>query len=54
LISSGFKAIHLAIDRRPFDPQPQECLCSSLKQTFVNRLGHAASPGRAPPQASTI
>jgi hypothetical protein len=49
LMSSGFKAIHLPNSRRMFDPFLRECLCSPFSQTASNRLGHASSPGRAPP-----
>jgi len=54
LMSSGFKAVHLPNNRRLFDPQLQECLSSSFTQTVPNRLGHASSPGRAPPLAIEI
>jgi hypothetical protein len=54
LMSSGFKAVHLPNNRRLFDPQLQECLFSSSTQTVANRLGHASSPGRAPPLVTAI
>ena len=54
LMSSGFKAVRLPNGRRLFDPQLQECLFSSSTQTVTNRLGHASSPGRAPPFATVI
>jgi hypothetical protein len=54
LTSSGFKAIHLPNSRRLLVPQLQECLFSSFIQTVSNRLGHALSPGRAPPLATAI
>jgi hypothetical protein len=54
LMSSGFKAVHLPNGSRLFDPQLQECLFSSFTQTVTNRLGHASSPGRAPPFATVI
>ena len=54
LMSSGFKAVHLPNGSRLFDPQLQECLFSSFTQTVTNRLGHASSPGRAPPFAIAI
>jgi hypothetical protein len=49
LMSSGFKAVHLPNSRTLFDPQLRECLFSSFSQTVTDRLGHASSPGRAPP-----
>jgi hypothetical protein len=52
LMSSGFKTVHLPNSRRPPDPQLRECLLSSFIQTVTHRLGHASSPGRAPPLAS--
>jgi len=54
LMSSGFKAVHLSNTRRLFDPQLRECLFSSFTQTVSNRLGHASSPGRAPPLVTAI
>jgi hypothetical protein len=54
LMSSGFKAVRLPNSRRLFDPQLQECLLPSFTQTVTNRLGHASSPGRAPPFATVI
>jgi hypothetical protein len=54
LMSSGFKAVHLPNNRRLFDKQSQECLFSSFTQTGTDRLGHASSPGRAPPLVTTI
>jgi hypothetical protein len=54
LMSSGFKAVHLPNSRRQFDPQLQECLFSSITQTVTDRLGHASSPGRAPPLVTAI
>jgi hypothetical protein len=54
LMSSGFKAVRLPNRRRVFDPQVQECLFPSFTQTVPNRLGHASSPGRAPPLAAAI
>ena len=54
LMSSGFKAVHLPNCRRQFDPQLQECLFSSITQTVTDRLGHASSPGRAPPLETAI
>jgi hypothetical protein len=54
LMSSGFKAVHLPNSRRLFDPQLQECLFSPFTQTATNRLGHASSPGRAPPLVAAI
>lgn len=54
LMSSGFKAVHLPNSRRPFDPQLQQCLFSSLTQTDTDRLGHASSSGRAPPLLAAI
>jgi hypothetical protein len=54
LMSSGFKAIHLPNTRRPFDPQLRERLHSSFIQPVSNRLGHASSPGRAPPLTKVI
>ena len=54
LMSSGFKAIHLPNSGRLSDPQLQECLFSSFTQTVSDRLGHASSPGRAPPLATVI
>jgi hypothetical protein len=54
LTSSGFKTVHLANSRRPFDPQLRECLFSSFTQTVTNRLGHSSTPGRAPPYVTTI
>jgi hypothetical protein len=54
LMSSGFKAVHLPNSRRLFDPQLQECLFSSITQTVTDRLGHASSPGRAPPLVTAI
>jgi hypothetical protein len=54
LMSSGFKAVHLPNSRRLFDPQLQECLFSSFTQTVTDRLGHASSPGRAPPLVTAI
>jgi hypothetical protein len=53
LMSSGFKAVHLPNSGRLLDPQLQECLFSSLTQTVAKRLGHASSPGRAPPLEAT-
>src|SRR5580700_10501906 len=54
LMSSGFKAVHLPNSRRQFDPQLQECPFSSITQTVTDRLGHASSPGRAPPLVTAI
>jgi hypothetical protein len=54
LMSSGFRAVHLPNSRRLIDPQLQECLFSSFTQTVANRLGHASSPGRAPPLVTAI
>ncbi|HEV7968135.1 MAG TPA: hypothetical protein VGP19_11225 [Candidatus Acidoferrales bacterium] len=54
LMSSGFKAVHLRDNRRPFDPLLQECLFSSFAQTVTHRLGHASSSGRAPPLVTAI
>ena len=54
LTSSGFKAVHFPNSWRLFDPQLQECLFSSFTQTATNRLGHASSPGRAPPLVTAI
>jgi hypothetical protein len=54
LMSSGFKAVHIPNIRRLFDPQLQECLLPSFTQTVTNRLGHALSPGRAPPLVIAI
>jgi len=54
LMSSGFKAVQLPNSRRLFDPQLQEYLFSSFTQTVPDRLGHASSPGRAPPLVTTI
>jgi len=54
LMSSGFKAVHLSNRRRVCDPQLHECLFSPFTQMVTNRLGHASSPGRAPPLAMSI
>jgi hypothetical protein len=54
LMSSGFKTVPLPNRRRMFDPQLQECLFCSFTQTVSDRLGHASSPGRAPPLAKAI
>ncbi len=54
LMSSGFKAIHLPNSRRLFPPQLQECLLYIITQTITDRLGHASSPGRAPPLVTPI
>jgi hypothetical protein len=54
LMSSGFEAVYLPAYRRLFDAQLQECLFSSFSQAVCNRLGHASSPGRAPPLPTTI
>ena len=54
LISSGFKAVHLPNSGKLFDPQLQECLFPSFTQTVTDRLGHASSPGRAPPLVTAI
>ena len=54
LMSSGFKAIHLPNNRRVSDPQLQESPCDIFTQTVTNRLGHASSPGRAPPVLTAI
>lgn len=54
LMSSGFKALHLPNRRRMSDPQLQECLFSSFTQMVSDRLGHASSPGRAPPLVKAI
>jgi hypothetical protein len=49
LMSSGFKTAHLIHTRRRLEPQLQDCLSYSFTQASANRLGHKASPGRAPP-----
>jgi hypothetical protein len=54
LMSSGFKAVHHPDSRRLFAPQVQECLLPSFTQTVTDRLGHASSPGRAPPLVAAI
>jgi hypothetical protein len=54
LMTSGFKALHLPNRRTMFDPQLQECLFSSFTQTVSDRLGHASSPGRAPPLVKAV
>jgi hypothetical protein len=54
LMSSGFKAVHLPNSRRLFDPQLQQRHFSSFNQTVSNCLGHASSPGRAPPLVTAI
>lgn len=54
LISSGFKAVHLPNNRRPFDSQLRQSLFSSFTQTVTDCLGHASSPGRAPPLVTAI
>jgi len=54
LISSGFKAVHLPNSGKLFDPQLRECLFPSFTQTVMDRLGHASSPGRAPPLVTAI
>jgi hypothetical protein len=54
LMSSGFKAVHLPNSRRLFDPQLRQCHFSSFNQTVSNCLGHASSPGRAPPLITAI
>jgi hypothetical protein len=54
LMTSGLKAAHLTNDRRLFNPQLLQCHFSSFNQTGTNRLGHASSPGRAPPLVTAI
>jgi hypothetical protein len=54
LTSSGFKAVHLPNSRRLFDTQLQQSFFSSFTQTGTDRLGHASSPGRAPPLLTEI
>ena len=54
LNSSGFKVVQLPNSRRLFDPQLRESPFSSFTQTDTNRLGHASSPGRAPPLVTAI
>jgi hypothetical protein len=54
LMSSGFKAAHPPNGRKLFNPQLLQCHFSSFNQTGTNRLGHALSPGRAPPLVTVI
>jgi hypothetical protein len=54
LTSSGFRVIHLPNSRRLSDPQFQPSLFSSFTQSVANRLGHASTPGRAPPLVTAI
>jgi len=54
LMSSGFKAVHLPDSRWLFDTQLRQRLFSSFTQTGTDRLGHASSPGRAPPLETAI
>jgi len=49
MLSSGFKAIHLANTRRPFDPYRQESFLSPRTRVIAIYLVHATSAGRAPP-----
>jgi len=51
LIFSRFKADSLANCERPFLPQYQEALASPIAPSAIARMGHAFSPGRAPPHA---
>jgi hypothetical protein len=54
LMSSGFKTIHLPNNRRLLDRQLQQRFFSSFTQMVTDRLGHASSPGRAPPLGTAI
>ena len=51
LMLSGFKALHLPSSRRLFTSQLQLRSFSIFTQADTDRLGHASSPGRAPPLA---
>jgi hypothetical protein len=54
LMSSGFRAVHLPDSRRWFDKHLRKRLFTSFTQTGTDRLGHASSPGRAPPFVTAI
>ena len=54
LISSRSKCVHLTNSSRLSGPRMQEHPLPSFTQTGAPRLGHALSPGRAPPLPSTI
>jgi hypothetical protein len=54
LKSSRLKTVHLPNCERFSGPRFQQCLLSSFPQAIAPRLGHAVSPGRAPPLPTTI
>jgi hypothetical protein len=54
LMSSRSKSVHLPNNGRLFGPRMQENLLPFFTQTGAPRLGHALSPGRAPPLPTTI
>jgi hypothetical protein len=54
LMTSSLKTVHLPNSRRLSTPQFRRSLFSSFTQTVTDRLGHASSPGRAPPFAIAI
>jgi hypothetical protein len=54
LMPSGFKALHLPSSRRLFTSQLQLRSFSIFTQAVTDRLGLAASPGRAPPLAAAV
>jgi len=54
LMSSGLKTVHVPISSRLSDPQFRQSLFSSFSQPTTDRLGHASSPGRAPPPVTAI
>jgi hypothetical protein len=49
MLSSGFRAIHLANARRPFDAYHQESFLSPSSRAIAIGVAHATNAGRAPP-----
>lgn len=54
LTSSGFKTVALAIHDATFGAQSQRSFVFSFTSSTALRLGHASSPGRAPPVTISI
>jgi len=54
LMSSGLKTVQLPNSRRQSTQQFRESIFSSFTQAVTDSLGHASSPGRAPPLAIAI